>query len=461
MSKSQAHLRMGTAPMTTLIITMSLPTIFSMMIIALYNIVDSIFVSQLGEEALTAVSLAFPIQLLTISISSGTGIGTGSLISRLLGAKKYHGAVTTSNHGLLLSLVNWIGFVLFGIFGTAAFINGQTDNPQVAAMAIGYTSVVSIFSFGVLFSICMEKIFQATGNTVLTMYLQAVGAIINIVLDPLFIFGLFGFPKLGVVGAGVATVIGQISSMLLAIYFFKVKPLPAKPNLKEFKLDTKVIGQIYKVGLPSMVMQSLASVTVVVLNSILINFSQASVAVMGVYFKLQSFVTMPIMGLSQGLMPIMAYNYGAGNKNRLLSALKNSIIMATTIMILGFALFQFGGQWMLSMFNASDDMYAIGINALQLLSYSFLPIGFSIMVSTMFQSVGKGVYSLIASGTRQMFVLLPFAYFASQYIGINGVWLAFPVAELVAIVIVIAMFVNIYNKEIKHLTFVETPSNLD
>lgn len=442
--------KMGSAPMLKLIISMSVPAMFSMLIQSLYNIVDSIFVAQLGEGALTSVSLAFPIQTLIISVAVGTGIGINSLVSRRLGEKRQEEANSAATHGIILGLFSGIIFAILGVLFTRTFFEAFTDNKAIIDMGYSYTIVVTVLSFGSFVQINVEKTLQATGNMIYPMIFQLVGAITNIILDPIMIFGMFGFPRLEVFGAALATVIGQIFAMTLSLYVLFKKSHAVHITFKNFKFNFKTIKDIYAVGLPSMIMQSIASVLVVGLNSILIAFSDAAVSVLGVYYKLQSFIFMPVFGLTQGVMPIMGYNYGAKNKQRLLSALKIGSVFAILIMLFGTILFMSIPDKLLMMFKASDQMLEVGTKALRTISICFVPAALGIMFSTLFQALGQGRKSLYISILRQLVIILPSAYLLSK-IGVNYVWYAFPIAEVFSLTIGVLFLSIIYKKIIKTL----------
>lgn len=442
--------KMGSAPMTKLILSMSLPAMFSMLVQALYNIIDSMFVSHYSQDALTAVSLAFPIQMLIISVAVGTGIGINSLVSRRLGEKRNEEANQAANHGILLGIFSWVVFAVIGILFTRMFFTMFTDKPLLIDMGTKYTSIVTIFSVGIFVEIAIEKVFQATGNMMYSMVIQLVGAIINIILDPIMIFGLLGCPKMGISGAALATVTGQIFSMLLAIYLVFTKSKIIKISFKNFKLRFKIIKDIYAVGIPSMIMQAIGSVLNTCLNGILITFSNEAVAVLGIYYKLQSFVFMPVFGLTHGVMPIMGYNYGARNKKRLLSALKVGIIIATIIMTAGTILFWVIPDVLLKIFNANDEVLRVGVIALRSISLSFIPAALGIMMSTLFQAVGMGGKSLLVSVLRQLIIILPVSYLLSK-IGLDYFWLAFAIAEVFSFVASIIIFLDIKKKHIDNL----------
>ncbi len=443
--------KMGTAPIFPLIVSMSLPAMFSMLIQAMYNIVDSIFVARVGDNALTAVSLAFPIQTLIIAVAVGTGVGLNSLISRRLGEQNYEAANSAASHGPFLGICSWLVFAVFGLFFSRTFFEAFTETAQVIEMGTQYISIVTIFSFGSFVQINFEKILQATGNMFYPMLFQLVGAVTNIILDPILIFGYFGFPKMGVAGAAVATVAGQILAMVFSVYVAFRKNHAVTIQIKGFRPQKAVIQEIYAVGLPSIVMQSIGSVLVMGLNAILITFSEIAVSVLGVYYKLQSFVFMPVFGLNQGLMPIMGFNYGAGNKKRLLDALKIGVLIAATILLVGMLLFLFFPAQLLGIFNDSAEMLRIGVPALRIISTSFVFAAVSIIFSTLFQAIGRGVNSLLISVLRQLFVILPVAYLMANLFGLEMVWYAFPIAEVVSVAVSILLFIRVYKARLANL----------
>lgn len=444
--------RMGTAPMLPLIFSMSLPAMFSMLVQALYNIVDSYFVSQVSEKGLAAVSLAFPIQNLLIAFAVGTAVGVTSLISRRLGQGRQKEAESAASHGILLGVATSLVFAVYGAFFTTPFFQMFESDPEIVHMGDQYISICCIFSFG-CFVVCMlEKILQGTGNMIWPMIFQLIGAITNIVLDPILIFGLFGLPAMGVTGAAVATVSGQILSMLVAVVVIANREHQVHITLKGFKLDFKTIRDIYAVGLPGIVMQSIGSVMTMALNGILSGFSTAAYTVFGLYFKLQSFVFMPVFGLNQGLLPIMGYNYGAKNKKRLLSAFYNGCAIALAIMLLGTLLFLLAPAWLLGIFSASDELLSIGIPALRIICTCFPFAALGIVVSTLFQSVGRGIYSLLQSLLRQLAILVPAAWLLARFVGqVNAVWWAFPIAECVSLAVSVVFFARLYRSEIRSL----------
>lgn len=442
--------KMGHAPMLGLIMSMSIPAMFSMLVQALYNVVDSYFVAKLGVEALTAVSLAFPIQNLMVAIGVGTGVGINSLVARRLGEGRVEEAGRAVTHGILLGVLSGVGTAILGLLCVRAFFSGFTSNPTILQMGCDYGYVVTIASVGMYVQINMEKSLQSTGNMIIPMFSQLIGALTNIVLDPIMIFGLFGFPKMGVLGAAVATVIGQLFGMTFILIMGLCGKHVVEITFRGFRLNGSCIRDIYSVGFPSIIMQSIGSIMVVGVNRILIGFTDVAVAVFGIYFKLQSFVFMPVFGLTQGLMPIMGYNYGARNKKRLLGALKIGSVIALLIMAAGTTLFLAAPEILLSIFSADAEMLAIGAPALRTISLCFVPAAMGIAFSTLFQAVGMGGKSLIISLLRQLILILPLAFVLSQF-GLAPVWFAFPLAETVAFVASFLIFLLLYKKHLKHL----------
>lgn len=434
--------KMGTTPMLRLILTMSLPTMFSMLTQAMYNVVDSVFVSSLGQDALTSLSLAYPLQLMSIAVAVGTGVGVNSFISRRLGEKNQELANKGAANGLFLSVISWIVFLFIGLFLTKPFFSLFNPTAGVMKYGIEYTSIVLIFSMGVMIQVGIEKILQATGNMFFPMLFQLIGAVINIILDPLFIFGIGPFPRMEVAGAAVATVIGQIVAMLFAVYVMFFRKHAVKINIRNFKPSLTIIKNIYIVGVPSIIMQSIGSVLVVSLNAILMGFSEAAVSVHGIYYKMQSFVFMPVFGLNQGLMPIIGYNFGAKNKERLHSAVRYGSIIASGIMLCGTIIFWVFPEQILTIFNANEEIMDMGIKAMRFISLSFLPAAIDIIFSTAFQAVGKGFSSMILSLLRQLVFLLP-AALALSSLGVNAVWFSYPIAEAGALAVAIFLFTKI------------------
>lgn len=422
--------KMGTMPVHKLLLDMSLPMMIAMLVQALYNIIDSIFVAQISENALSAVSLAFPMQNFMIAVGTGTGVGVNALLSKSLGAKRFNIANKTANSSLFLTLMNWVIFVLIGLFVSKPFLRGQTDVAEIVTFGTTYLRICCIASLGIFAEICLERLLQATGRTIFTLGTQATGAIINIILDPILIFGWFGLPAMGVAGAALATVIGQFVAAALALYFNVHKNHEIQFNFKNIVPTKFILYQVYKVAIPSILMVSIGSVMMFFINRILAVFTTTAIAVFGVYFKLQSFIFMPIFGMNNGMVPIVAYNYGARKRERIIHTVKLAIKYAIGMMLIGFLIFQFLPDKLLLMFNASQDMIAIGVPALRLISISFLLAGFNIICSSVFQAMGNGVYSLIISVVRQLVLLVPVAYVLSQMGVLNRIWLAFPIAEV-------------------------------
>ncbi len=439
--------KMGVMPINKLIVSMSLPIMISMLVQALYNIIDSIFVAMINENALTAVSMAFPIQNLMIAVGAGTAVGVNALLARSLGEKDYDKVNKIAENAVFLILLSYLAFLLIGIFGAEAFFRSQTDIEEIVVYGKQYLSVCCFFSFGIFTQIMFERILQATGKTIYTMFTQGIGAIINIILDPILIFGLLGFPKMGVTGAAVATVIGQIIAGALGIIFNHTKNHEVKIRLKGFRPDGAIIGQIYTIGIPSIIMQAIGSVMNYGMNRILISFTSTATAVFGVYFKLQSFIFMPVFGLNNGVIPIMAYNYGAGNKERVTKTLKHSITYAVCIMIVGLIIFQVIPSPLLKLFNASNTMLAIGIPALRIISISFILAAICIACGSCFQALGKATYSMVVSIARQLVVLLPVAFALAQLGNVNLVWWAFPIAELMSLTMT-TIFMKKLNRDV-------------
>lgn len=451
MSNQIRENKMGTMPVGKLIVTMSWPAVLSMLIQALYNIVDSIFVSMISEQALAAVTYIFPVQMLLIAVGVGTGVGINSLISRRLGAQRFEEANMAASHGYRLSFFNWIGFALIGIFLSNIFMNFFSNTAYVVESGAMYMRIVTIGSLFILVQVSTEKILQATGNMLFPMICSIAGAVTNIVLDPVLIFGLGPFPKMDVAGAAVATIIGQLISMVLGQYLLFKKDHQVTVKTRGFKMDSRIIRDIYAVGLPAILMQAMMSILQFGLNAILGGLSETAVAVNGVYGRIQSFIFMPVFGLNQGTLPIMGYNYGARDKGRLMKAFKIGFLIAFVIMSIGLILFQLFPRQFLSMFNASEGMYEIGVSAFRTISICFLPASFGILASSFFQATGHGVLSLWGSLIRQLIGILPLAFILSRIGGLDLVWFAFPLAEILGLLYCIIAMRHIYKKDIARL----------
>lgn len=444
--------KMGVMSVRKLVITMSLPMMISMLVQALYNVVDSIFVSQVCEDALTAVSLAFPVQNLMIGVATGTGVGINALLSRALGAKDFEKANKIATNGLSLTAFSGLIFLLFGLFGTEIFFRTQIDpSSPIYAYGVDYLSVVCMFSFGVFGQVTCERLMQATGKATLSMFTQLSGAIVNIILDPLFILGIGPFPRLEAKGAAVATVIGQIFAFIIGLILNKHFNKEIKVSFRSFRPDFRIIAEIYKIGVPSILMVAIGSFMTFCLNKILLSFSSTAAAVFGVYFKLQSFIFMPVFGLNNGVIPIVAYNYGAKNRDRIIKTIRFSCVIAISIMTFGTVMMWLIPEQMLLLFKASNDMMAIGVPALRYISLSFILAAVNINLGSCFQALGKSYYSMIVSFARQIVVLLPAAYLLSKTGVIDNVWFAFPIAEIASFAATLIFFVNIYKKLINKI----------
>ena len=443
--------KMGVMPENRLLLSMSLPMMISMLVQALYNIVDSIFVSYINEDALTAVSLAFPIQSLLIAFSVGTGVGVNALLSRSLGEKDQQTVNKTAANGIFLAVVTYVVFLAVGLFIAKPFYLSQTEDGQIVAYGVQYLSIVCIFSIGMLMQMMLEKLLQSTGKTMFTMVTQSVGAVINIIFDPILIFGLAGFPKMGVAGAAAATIFGQCVASLLAVFFNLKYNKEIHVSFRHFKPELSIIARIYAVGVPSIVMQAIGSLMTYGMNRILIGFTSTATAVFGVYFKVQSFVFMPVFGLNNGMVPIIAYNYGAGKKDRVIKTVRLAVIYALVIMAAGFAVFQLAPHVLLGMFNASENMLAIGIPALRTISLGFLFAAFGVVSSSFFQALGNGVYSMLVSLTRQLVVLLPVAWLLALTGQLDLVWWSFPIAEIFSFALSVIFTVRISRRVVAHI----------
>ena len=444
--------KMGVLPIPKLLYSMSLPMMLSMLVQALYNIVDSMFVAKLSEDALTAVSLAFPIQTLMIAVAGGTGVGINALLSRSVGEHVYEGANRVAKNGLFLAIASAFVFTILGIFGAGFFFSIQTKNPVIIGYGTQYLSIIMICCIAIFLQITFERLLQSTGKTIYNMITQGLGAIINIILDPIMIFGLFGFPRLEVAGAALATVTGQLIAVIISFYYNVKKNTEINISLRGFRPHSITIANIYKVGVPSIIMQSIGSVKTFGMNKILLMFSSTAAAVFGVYFKLQSFIFMPVFGLNNGMIPIIAFNYGARNKKRIMDTIKLSILTAVVIMLAGFVIFQTCSGFLLkNLFDASAEMLAIGVPALRIISLSFLFAGYCIIVGSVFQALGNGVYSLIVSATRQLIFILPMAYIFAKVFGLSMVWWSIALAEIASVVLSTILFRKIYKERIQPL----------
>lgn len=441
--------KMGTMPINKLLFNMALPAILSMTINALYNVVDSIFVSRISEDALTAVSIVNPLQMMIIALSVGSGVGINSLIARRLGAKNQEEADKAASTSIRIGLFNYLIFLIIGVFFTKIFVAGYAEEgTYIFDAACEYCVIVCVGSLFINIQVVLEKVLQSTGNMVAPMLCGLTGAIVNIVLDPILIFGLVGMPEMGVAGAALATVIGQMCGMLVGVIIVIRGEHLVSIKLRGFKIDWQIVKDIYKVGLPSIVMQSIGSIMIIFYNMILVVYSTTAVAVLGIYFKIQSFVFMPVFGLNQGAMPIMGYNYGARDRERLMATYKSAFKVAFVVMMLGTLLFQLLPRQLLMMFDASPEMYEIGIPALRLISICFIPASFGIITGTLFQGTGHGMLSLYGSLIRQLFGILPLAFILIRIGGVTLSWMAFPLAEILGVTYSAIMLRRLYKKEI-------------
>lgn len=442
--------KMGTMPIGSLLLSMAWPPTLSMSINALYNVVDSVFVAMLSERALTAVSLVMPLQMLMVAIGVGTGVGVNSLIARRLGEQRVDEASLAASVGIRLAFVNYFVMALIGIFLSSAFVGSFTKDANVFSDATIYLRIITIGSFFFMLQLAMEKIIQSTGQMVLSMIVTVVGALVNLVLDPILIFGLLGAPKMGIAGAAVATIIGQAASSCVALYICLKKISSIHIRIFGFRSDKKTIKDIYNVGLPSMVMMSINSIMVLGYNAILAAHATA-IAVLGIYFKLQSIILMPVFGVNQAAMPILGYNFGARKKARFMETYRKALGISVIIMIIGMVLFQIFPRELLMIFSASDNMFNIGIPALRIISLCFVPAAFGIIRSTVFQATGNGIYSLIASVVRQLVGILPIAYILMQIGGVTMSWYSFPIAEIMGFVLSSILFRKLQNTKINQL----------
>ena len=442
---------MGTMEINPLLLKLSIPMMISMLVQALYNVVDSIFVARVSENALTAVSLAFSLQNMMFAVGIGTGVGVNALLSKSLGEKNQYRANKTAENGLFLALCSYLVFLVLGLTVVRPYFYAQTADADIAEQGIRYLTICCVLSLGMFMQVMNEKLLAATSRTTLSMISQLVGAVVNIILDPIFIFGYCGQALSGTTGAAVATVIGQFCGAGMTLYFNTRKNPDIQISFKGFRPSAKAIGRIYTVGLPSIAMQCVGSVMTFLMNQILMAFTATAVAVFGVYFKLQSFVFMPIFGLNNGMVPIISYNYGAARPQRVWKTIRLSNITAMAIMVVGFTIFQLFPSTLLELFDASETMLAIGVPALRIISVSFLLAGFCIIAGSVFQAIGNPVYSLIVSVCRQMVVLLPVAWLLSRTGRLELVWWSFPIAEVMSALVTGLLFAKLYRQKVKPL----------
>lgn len=447
----QTENKMGVMPVGKLLIQMALPMMISMLVQALYNIVDSIFVGYISENALTAVSLAFPIQNLMIAVATGTGVGINALLSMRLGQKNQNAVNDTAMNGLFLSLCSTLIFIVLGFTIPEVYFKSQTTDLEIIDYGVKYLRVCLIGSFGLFSGITFERLLQATGQTVNSMIAQLAGAITNIVLDPIMIFGLLGCPALGITGAALATVVGQFVTFFVSAYLNFKKNKEIVFNFKTFKPSKSVIAEIYRVGIPSILLASIGSVMTYLMNLILGAFTMTAVAVFGVYFKLNSFIFMPVFGMNNALVPIIAYNYGARNRKRITGTLKRGVIIILCIMTFGTVLFELFPEFLLGLFNASPEMLEIGIPALRIIAIHFPVAAICIIFMSCFQALGMGITSMIVSFVRQLVVLLPVAYLLSLTGVLSSVWWCFPIAEFSALILSSFFMIKVFKVKLKDL----------
>lgn len=441
--------KMATWSIPKLVYSMSVPAMFSMLVQALYNIVDTLYISRISENALFALGLVFPMQMIIISLALGGSIGTSALVARRLGQKRHEEANKTATTGIILALFHSALCVFIGLFLSKPFLQLFTQDAQIIEMGYQYLSIVMSFSFTVFIAMCFERILQAQGNTILPMISLLIGAIINIVLDPIFIFGYFGVPAMGVTGAAIATIIGQMCGMVFITVCSLVGKHDVKLQFKGFQLQWERVKAIYEVGLPVAIMQAIGSVTTTCMNFVLVSYSDAAVTALSIYFKLNSFIFMPVFGLSQGSLPILAYNYGSQDVQRYRETVKIYVFTALGIMAIGTLLFIFGADILVGLFNPSPELLAVTSVSLRIISIGFCFIALAITMNTVFQSLGKGFSSMIMTILRQLVFLVPLAYLFGQLWGLNGVWVAYPVAEIIVVLIYVPICYKTFKEAFK------------
>lgn len=444
--------KMGSVPVNKLLINMAAPMVLSMLIGALYNVVDSLFVSRYGENALSAVSLAFPIQNIIIATGTGIGVGINALLSRYLGEKKQKEVNQTALHGILLGMIFYLVICLFGLFCVRGFYLIQTTDAEIVSMGTDYLTIICIFGFGQLFQLIFEKILQSTGRTSYTMIMQIVGAVINIVLDPIFIFGYFGLPAMGTKGAAFSTIIGQIIAMLLGLYFNLTKNRDVQFSIHAFRFEGSYIKSICAVGIPTIIMQSMSSIMCFGINKLLLAFSTTATAVFGAYFKMQTFVYMAVFGLNNALISIVAFNMGAQQGERVKKVIRLCGLYSALIGLIGTLMMEFLPAQLINAFTPSEEMFTLGVPALRILGLSFVFGGISVMTSYALQGFSKGVPSLVISAARQVIILLPLAYILGNAIGIYGIWWSFLISETVTVVFALIYLTSAEKKELKRIT---------
>lgn len=428
--RQKGSAKMGEMPIHRLFLSMSIPLIISMLVQSLYNIVDSIFVAKINEDALTAVSLVGPVMNLMFAVAAGTGVGFNAIISRRLGQKDQKAANETANNGVFLLLISYLVFLVIGLTCSRRFLLMQTDIPSIVDYGTTYMTIVMCLSIGMFGQVTIEKLLQSTGRTFFTMITQMTGALINILFDWLLIFGIGPFPQMGVAGAALATIFGQCEAMILGLIFNSKYNDEISFSLRMMKPNPRLIKEIYRIGIPSIIMISIGSVMTFAMNKILMGFTSTAVAIFGAYFRLQSIVFMPSFGMNNAMIPIVGYNYGAGNLKRISQVYRIGCCYTMAVMVIGFVLFQVIPGRLLLMFSASENMLSIGIPALRIMSFVFLLAGVSVMTGGLFQGTGRSIYSMVVSCLRQLVVLLPAAFLLARLGNVNYVWLALPIAEV-------------------------------
>lgn len=442
--------KLGTMPVMELLFKMSVPMMISMFVLALYNLVDSIFVARISEAALSALSLAYPVQFLMVSINIGTSVGVTALISRSLGEKNFENANDYARHGLFLAIIYFIIFAILGYFFADDLFYLMTKDPEIRENGITYLSIIMIFSTGFFVETSFEKMMQATGKSVGSMITQLSGAIFNIIFDPILIFGLCGFPAMGVKGAAIATVAGQYFGMIVGYFLNKYTNADLKLEFFKFKLSIKKLIDIYVIGIPSIAMQAIGSFTILGLNAILTKYESA-VAVLGSYYKVQSFILMPLIGLNNGMVPIVSYNFGSHNKKRITKVIKAALISGFVIMVIGGVLIFVFPEFILKLFNASENMSKVGTHAFKVIAIHYPLINFNIILGSVMQATKRELYSLITSIVRQIVFLLPSAYILSKLFGVEGVWYCFLISEFASVLVTLHLFKKTYESQIATL----------
>lgn len=450
--------RLGKEPLLGLTIKLAVPVMLSLLVSSSYNILDSIFVSHYSSDALVALTIAYPIQTFIFALSLGAGIGVNSYISRKNGENNFEEAKNAALHAILIGVVINIIFIIFALFFLDAFLSLYSVSPTIYTMSKTYISIISIVSIGYIFEVILGKIIQSLGNTTVPMIGSIIGVSIILILDPILIFGYFGFPRLGVTGAAIATTTGQLISTAVCFYYLFIRTKYISLNFRGFRFNIMTIVNIYAVGLPVMIMQSITASLGVFLNRLLNSFSPDAVSILGIYLRIYTFISMPVLGIGQGIMPILGFNYGSKNRKRLEECLKLSLKLSFSILlVISIFLFIFPAQ-IIGLFDPTDNMLSIGIPAFKIISFGFIFTSIAIILSIFFQSIGKGKYSLTASVFRQVITIIPASYVLSRLIGVNGVWLSIPISEFVACLVTIVLFIRIYRKEIRFFGIEPQPS---